>query len=51
MDRNEIIASVLLEELEQLEQEYIELKQNISSFEFKYRNFMHILFAIFEFMD
>ena len=51
MDRNEIIASVLLEEIEKLEQDFIELKRNISIFDLNYRNLMHILFRIFDLMD
>ena len=51
MDRNEIVVSVFLEELEILEQELRQIERNISSFEFRYRSFLNILFRIFEFMD
>ena len=51
MDRNEIIRTVLLEELERLEHELVQLERNISIFEFEYRSFMHILFRIFEFIS
>jgi hypothetical protein len=51
MERNEIIASVLLEEIEKLEQDLIELKRNISIFNLNYRNLMYILFRIFDLMD
>jgi Ni,Fe-hydrogenase III large subunit len=51
MDRNETIRIVFLEELERLEQEFLQLERNISFFEFQYRSFMNILFRIFEVMD
>ena len=51
MDRNETILIVFLEELERLEQEFLQLERNISFFEFQYRSFINILFRIFEVMD
>ena len=51
MDRNETISIVLLEELQRLQEELLQIEQNISIFQFKYRSFMHILFRIFDLMD